>query len=523
VSDLEKRGAWLQACRLYEEILRKDRTNVSAREGYQRCLRQIHLIARHRDGVYRQTLGKLSPPQALEAYEQVIGLLSVAYPDRAKANLGLLFQNGLQELRLALEASVFRKHYLADVKPSALTAFKSRLSSWPTVRISTRAEARDQVMAVIRSASRDGLTLRPQMACACIMEFAAGACNSLDEYSSFVTPGHLALVQSAMRGKLVGVGMELGVVDDKVQITRIYPKGPAQEAGLTRSDRILRISGRSIENLPAEAAAERLRGEPGSTVEIEVVRHGDLARNRRIMKLVRRAVTVPSVELEVIDLGESVTAGYLRISYFSESTVQAVKDAIADASSKNVALNGLIIDLRGNPGGVFQASVSLAEMFLSEGVIVVSQSPFKEYNRPFKVENSGPFQMPVVVLIDGETASAAEVLAGALKEVRPSRVPTVVMGQTSYGKGSIQCLIPLEKLPLDRPAGIRLTVAKLFSPSNQPYTGRGVTPHELSTLEGEALLAEARKKLLELISPKVPEMIPRPTNPPMPLVRVTMS
>ena len=126
------------------------------------------------------------------------------------------------------------------------------------------------MLAVLRSARADGIALKPLVASAFALEFAAGACNALDEYSSFLTPGNLALAQSVLRGKMVGVGMEVGVVEDRLQVTRIYQKGPAHEAGLSKSDRILRIAGQSVEKLPAEAVADRLRGEPGSTVEVEV-------------------------------------------------------------------------------------------------------------------------------------------------------------------------------------------------------------------------------------------------------------
>jgi carboxyl-terminal processing protease len=112
--------------------------------------------------------------------------------------------------------------------------------------------------------------------------------------------------------------------------------------------------------------------------------------------------------------------------------------------------------------------------------------------------------LPLAVLIDGDTASAAEVLAGALKGARPGRAPTLILGQTSYGKGSIQCIIPLEKAPLTHLVGIRLTVARLLSPTGQPYTGRGITPDVASPLLGKQLEDEARKRLLELIAPVMP-------------------
>ncbi len=497
--EFEKRGSWLEACRCYDEILRKDRDNVGIREAYQRCLRRLHLTARHEDTVYRQTLQKLTPTQALDAYEQVLALLSVAYPDRAKTNLGLLFYQGVQELRLALDDPTFRKTYLSGVKPEVLKAYQTRLAELSVRKITTRTEAREQARAVIRSAPRDGLAMRPVLFSAFALEFAAGACNALDEYSSFMTPGNLALTQSVAHGKLVGVGVELGVVDEKLQITRVYTKGPASDAGMMRGERIIRIAGKPVAELPAEAAADRLLGEAGSAVDVEVESPAGMMPRKRTVRLVRRAVTVASAEYQLLfPPGSTDQAGYLRISYFSEGTLQVVQDAIGQAMASGH--RGMVIDLRGNPGGLFTAAVSVSELLLPDGVIVISQSPFKEFNRTYKVETTNPYQFPVVVLIDGETASAAEVLAGALKEGRAGKVPTLVMGQPSYGKGSIQCVIPMEKSPLEHPAAIRLTVAKLFSPANQPYTGRGVSPHEPTMLTGDALLEEARKELLRLIT-----------------------
>src|SRR5207249_2873395 len=119
---------------------------------YQRCLRRLHVVSRHSDSLYPLTLRKLTASQALDAYEQVLALLGAAYPDRAKTNLTFLFQQGVQELRLALEEPLFRRLYLAGVKPSSVTAFKARLAGWPVRKIGKRGEARAAVLAVLRSA-----------------------------------------------------------------------------------------------------------------------------------------------------------------------------------------------------------------------------------------------------------------------------------------------------------------------------------------------------------------------------------
>lgn len=509
--DYEKRGVWVEACRCYDEVLRKDRLNLAAREGYLRCCRRWQLAARHADPLHRQLLARLTLPQALDAYEQILATVALAYPDRARTTHAGLFHQGVHELRLALDDTGFRQEYLAGVKPTAVQAFKERLAGWPTRRVATRAEARDQAQLLIRAAARDGVALRPMAACAFTLELAAGACAALDEYSGFLSPGHLALLQAASRGKLVSVGAELGVIDDRVQVVRIHGKSPAQEGGLLRGDRITRIGGVAVDDLSAEAVAERLRGEPGSLVEVEYVRPGEVG-PRRTVKLLRRAVPAASVEARLMALDDGSPVGYLAIGQFQESTLIEVQEALATLMGMGgEPIKGLLLDLRGNPGGLFKSAVAVAELFIADGVVVIGQSLLKEYNRPFRAEGGGPIQLPTVVLIDAETASAAEVLAAALKDVRTPRFPTRLIGQTTYGKGSIQCIIPMDKPPLDNLAGVRLTVARLLSPSQQPITGRGIAPHVPSDREGEALLLEARKHLLDLISPG---MAPRPMDMP---------
>jgi carboxyl-terminal processing protease len=188
--------------------------------------------------------------------------------------------------------------------------------------------------------------------------------------------------------------------------------------------------------------------------------------------------------------------GYLRISSFQENTLQEVQEALAQLNTKGI--KGLVLDLRGNPGGLFRSAVQISELFLGSGVIVISRSPIKSYKGPIKADIANPFELPMAVLIDSDTASSAEVLAGALKE-RPG---TRLMGQTSYGKGSIQSVIPLGKsmASIRMSAGIRLTVAHLFSPTrDEPYTGRGISPHDFLDPEGESILTPARAALLQTI------------------------
>jgi carboxyl-terminal processing protease len=510
--DAEKRGAWLEACRCYDEILRRDRHHVPTRQAYQRCLRRLHIVYRHRDSSYRRLL-ELTPLQALEVYKQVVDVVGSTYVDRSKTSLNQLFRQGLQEVQLALDENVFRKEYLPTVKPAVLNAFKEKLATWPLTRITTPNEACDQIVAVVRAAQKEGIVSRVGLCTLFGLEFTAGACNALDEYTAFLPPAPFTVVQASLRGDLVGVGMELTVVDEKLYIGRVYAKGPAHELGLLPKDRVVRINKRDVGPLGAEKAAALLRGKPGSVVEVEIERSTDAVKPRRVVKLVRRAVAVPSVEHEMLDLA-GTPVGYVRISHFQESTLQEVKEALAtlltpDTDLARGPMKGLILDLRGNPGGLFKSAVNVADLFLPGGVIVFTQSSIKEYNRPYKSETVNPLLLPMVVLVDGETASAAEILAGALKETR--RAPTLVVGQTTFGKGTIQCIVPVDKAPLDKtPGGIRITIAKFFSPSNQPYSGRGVTPHEVIVEEGEAALEKASALLEKMLKPAMP--MPMPTT-----------
>lgn len=500
--EFEKRGAWLEACRAYDDVLRRDREHTFAREGYQRCLRRLHQQLRHGDSAYRQMLSRLTTHDALEVYEQVLLHVQNSYPESARSTPTQLFHQGLHELRLALDDERFRKHYLAGVKPAVLKELKDRLAAWPFKRLQSRTEVREQVAAVVRGLPREihGVL---------ILEFAAGACNGLDEHSWFLSPGNLALLEATLRGKLVGVGLDIGLdEDDRLTVTRVHQKSPAEQAGLLAGDRLVRVGGGEVDDLPVEAVAERLRGNAGSFVEVEILRNNDPS--KRMVKMIRRAVPIPSVEYDLLRLDDGtpmgVSAGYVKILHFHESTAQDVKEALAALASMGEPIKGLILDLRGNPGGVFKSAVAVAELFVSSGVIVIGQSPLKEYNRSFRAETSGPVQLPLVVLIDGETASSAEVLAGALRDGRPAA--TKLLGQTTYGKGTVQRLIAVDRAPLDRLAGIQLTVARLFSPTNQPYNGRGVAPHEVSPLKGDDLIHEARKQLMELLKlPTSPRLI----------------
>jgi len=291
--------------------------------------------------------------------------------------------------------------------------------------------------------------------------------------------------------------VELALAEGQIIITRVHKGGPADEANLIAGTRIVQIDGQSVDNLPPYYVAERLRGEVGSGVDllVDIPVTEMVAAMRQGMKLVRRPVAVGTVEHQLLEgATESETLGYLRITSFHDATVQEVREALAQLQSTSQGIKGLILDLRGNPGGAFKAAVKVSELFLPEGSMVVdTKGTVQDFNQSFTVRGSmNPFALPMVVLVDSETASAAEVMAGSLKESGRARV----IGQTTFGKGTIQVIIPLDKSPLHKtPGGIRITVAKFFWPGRSPDGGRGVVPDEVIGTDTDTILNAARQHL----------------------------
>ena len=503
----EAEGNWLQACRDYDELIRRDRGDVGAREGYHRCFRQYQIFRRHSDRAYRDTLKELEPSDALGIYDSVLTTVSLTYVDRGKTDLTSLFKHGVQEVRHALDQPAFVQNHLPGATPDGLRRFKERLAAWPESRVEKLSDVHGLIPRLAGIAKELGLvTDRRRLTVVLTLEFAFGACTGLDEYSLFLTPAQHEAVVAALRGKFVGVGIDVAVGEQGLVITRVYDGSPAKKE-LPEGARIVRIDKQTIdEHTRADQAAEWLRGEPGTPVTLEVVFPGET--KSREFSLQRRSVFIPSVELTPPER-ERMTAlpddiGYLRITHFQDTTVQEVREALLRLQTQSPDLRGLVLDLRGNPGGSVIPAVKVAELFLPDGLIVNMSSRFKDFDGEFRVKDSmNPFALPMCVLVDGETASAAELLAGALKENGRARL----FGETTFGKGSIQCIIPLVKSP----GGIRITVAKFTSPRKNPYTNTGVAPN--FPVDPSAALLEAVRELNSMPRPMsngMSEMAPAP-------------
>ena len=300
------------------------------------------------------------------------------------------------------------------------------------------------------------------------MEFACGACYAIDEYTVYLTPNQLReLAQSLSRSEAIGVGMVLSVRDNRIVIHDILMGSPSDRDELSKGDQIVSVNKKAVGDLPLHAVKELLEGPVGSMVDIEVVSPGES--NVRPVRLVRQRAMVAGVIYEKV----TDTIWLLKISGFTDTTVQEVDQALS-LMTQQYGMKGLIVDLRDNGGGIFESAIDTARRFLATGIITSTLNQDTKANFVYQAKNPQALSVPMAVLVNGDTASAAEVLAGALKDNNRA----YLIGQTTFGKGCTQCVLKLPNATGGVPTGgMKLTVARFFSPKGLPYSGRGIVPH----------------------------------------------
>ena len=299
------------------------------------------------------------------------------------------------------------------------------------------------------------------------IEYAAcnGMLQTLDPHSVFLSPEDYAEMNMSTSGHFGGLGIVIGIRDQMLTVLRPMPGTPAAKVGLKRLDRITKINNESTLNMPLDDAVQRLRGKPGSDVTIWIQRGGKQGwAGVKPFKLVRERIRIESVRAEPLNAG----IGYVRIEQFQASTVDELDEALKELKGSAEGLKGLVLDLRGNPGGLLDQAARVADKFLRRGVIVstVGSSEGREEKRASAAGTEPSY--PIVVLIDGSSASASEIVSGALK----NHGRAVVMGQTTFGKGSVQLVFS----QLAGTAALKLTIAEYLTPGDISIQGVGVTP-----------------------------------------------
>ena len=288
-----------------------------------------------------------------------------------------------------------------------------------------------------------------------------GVLQSLDPYSAYMSPEMFRDMQTETSGKFGGLGIEVGMEYGVVKVISPIDNSPASRVGVKAGDYIIKINDNQVQGKSLTEAVELMRGPVGSDIEITVRRKG--VKKSIIFTITREIIKIESVKSKYINGG----IGYLRLTSFNENSGNQIKKKIKEFNNKK-DLKGYILDLRNNPGGLLSQAIKIADFFLEDGEIVSTKGRKKSENRKFFAKKGDLTNgMTLIVLINYGSASASEIVAGALKDHKRA----ILIGENSYGKGSVQSVIPLKNK-----GAIRLTISKYYLPSGKSISEVGVTP-----------------------------------------------
>jgi carboxyl-terminal processing protease len=456
-SVLEREQRWSDVVAVCESAARKGALSPELQQRYDLAKIHCDLARRHCEHAFRSQLGKLAETDARRLYAEVLGRIGshhVEAPEFAR-----LVTRGCRTMDVAIDDPTFVSLYAPQATPERRALYRDQVTRITAGRtISSPVEA-ETLAAWVARAGHATLGIPPAVT---LMEMTAAAVGGLDEYSAFLTNGQLDDLYAQIEGNFVGLGVELKSADDGLLVVHVIPASPAERAGIRAGDHLVGVGSRSLGGMSVDEAAQLLQGPEGSVVTLAILRAPAPA---RAVTVRREHVEVPSIE-NVRMLDPATGIGYLKISSFQKTTAGDLETALRRLDV--AGMRSLVIDLRGNPGGLLSSAVDVSDLFLERGLVVATRgrSPEEDFN--YSASRPGTWRMPLVVVIDGESASSSEIFAGAMRD----HGRATLVGTRSYGKGSIQGIFPLEVGGV----GMRLTTAKFFSPKGLPYSRVGVEP-----------------------------------------------
>lgn len=293
-----------------------------------------------------------------------------------------------------------------------------------------------------------------------------GMLSNLDPHSDYLLPEDFSELQEHTTGKFGGLGIEVGIEEGLIKVVSPIDDTPAEKAGIKAGDFIVSLDGKPVREMSLTDAIDQMRGEPGTDIELSIRRKGE----KELLEFVltRAVIKVASVRGET--LGDGI--GYVRITQFQDKSgpelIAAITKLQKKAQDNKEQLNGLVLDLRNNPGGVLDAAVEVSDAFLNSGLIVYTEGRISDSDfRYSATENTIAEDIPLIVLINGGSASASEIVAGALQDHKRA----VIVGTQSFGKGSVQSV-----LPIAGNRAIKLTTARYFTPNGRSIQAQGIYP-----------------------------------------------
>lgn len=409
---------------------------------------------RYRDPVALRLVATTTPQQVLATYQEVVQLILTRHLEPPTP--AVLAQRGLMNAAEALQNPDFLRQVNLPQGVQVAALQQAFVKAAQQSRFSRVEEAVAAAQWAMQTAQQNNIP-----AAAIGMEFVYGAVESLDTYSAFVPPEVAKQTGQRLGDSLVGIGVQIETAEQGVRVMKIIPSGPAQQAGLQRGDIIVAVDGQQLGGQTLDAATNFITGAEGSPLVLSVARGTQVSQ----VQLVRRAVHVASVtDAQIIDRQNGI--GYFKLETFGSTSAQEMQQALWALHQQG--MRGLVLDLSGNPGGLLTSSIEIANLFLPSGVIVQTRGRTESDNSVEQASASNTWKVPLVVMVDENSASASEILAAAIQDNRRG----VIVGRRSYGKGTVQTLLPLQSLS----AGLRLTTAKFYSPSGREMAGQGVQP-----------------------------------------------
>lgn len=485
----EASGAYSRAANFYAEYLRKNRDDIDARDSFNRISRIQQQHVRLQDEQYRKIVVALRPSQVIDLCIYIAEVLGANYAEADRARPEILFQYASEEVLLLLKTPKLLAPILGTLNPEAAKAIEQRIIQLRKQPIQNLAELRETLIELAGEVRNSGWSEYTTRACnLIILECAHGACHGLDQFTLLFTPSQKIAVDSALLGRQSGIGLTLLPSGSHYEVSRIIPGSTAEEAGILKGDWVISLQGIPAAMISPAQVQALLTIQAGQEIELQVQPQG--MSTITDLKLRSRMLLIPSVDWEVLNPMNADPIGIVRISSFRGSTANEFREALARLQT--LGIRGLLLDLRGNPGGAFKSALSSADLFLEGGIIVQAEGQVKEFNKSFTSNGQNPFLLPTVIMVDEDTASSAEILAGALQLHGKAKI----VGNRTRGKGSVQCLIPIDKAPWDKlPGGVQLTVAKLRLPTGQTFE-RGLTPDVKVEGDANAVFTAAKLELL---------------------------
>lgn len=455
--EYERDGKWGEALSLYQQALRKSPESKQLLQ--RRTIARIHfdLERRYGDRSFLKTISATTEAKSLDVYAEILLKIQSYYVDTP--NWTEIANYGLASLETALNTDEFVQKNLPGTPQSNINqAIQTLRQSLANYQVNSR---QDAYAVAVNTAKmmRQHLNLSGQ---ATTYEFVCGAISSLDPYSAFMSSNQYGETMSQIEGNFVGLGVELRTHPDHLEIVSVIAKGPAGVAGIRKGDRIVSVDRKSVIDVGSERAADLLRGVENSYVTLSVNRDGV---GDHELQLQRRRVEIPSVDqVQIID--QQAGIGYIQLTNFQKTTSRDFDEALWQLHRQN--MKALIVDLRGNPGGLLSAAVEVADRFVGAGVIVSTRgrNPLEDFTH--RAQMGGTWRVPLTVLIDENSASASEIFAAAIRDHKRG----TIVGTQSYGKGSVQGIFPLNVSG----GGVRLTTAKFYSPEGVAISQVGVKP-----------------------------------------------